>query len=240
VRLADVARHGWTTRDLGLEGDEVRCAPDWAALADGEEVVPECLVRVRQVHGPTVVTEREAGAAADAIVSSDSTRVLTVRVADCVPLLLADRRTRTVAAIHAGWRGTAARITTAAVTRLSAAYGSRPGDLVAAIGPAIRPCCYEVGPEVRDAFRAEGAPDPRLSEWFAPGRGDRFQLDVPRANRDQLLEAGIPGSQIYDSLLCTACHPSLFHSYRRDKKRAGRLVGFIRAGTVDTKHDTSV
>jgi hypothetical protein len=236
--LADVARHGWTTRDLALEGDEARCASDWAALAGSEEVAPACLVRVRQVHGAAVVTELEGGAAADAVVSSDPTRVLTVRVADCVALLVADRRTGAAAAIHAGWRGTAARITAAAVARLAEDYGSRPRDLVAAIGPAIRSCCYEVGPEVRDAFRAAGAPNAGLSEWFAAGRGDRLQLDVPRANRDQLFEAGVVASQIYDSLLCTACHPSLFHSYRRDKERAGRLVGFIRAGTVKAQHVT--
>jgi YfiH family protein len=235
--LADVARHGWTTRDLALDGDESRCKADWAALAASEGVPPEHLVRLRQVHSATVVSEREPDAAADAIVSSDPGRVLTIRVADCVPLLVADCRTGAVAAVHAGWRGTAARIAAVTVARLAAEFGSRPGDLVAAVGPAIRPCCYEVGPEVRDAFRAAGASGADLSAWFRAGRGDRLQLDVPGANRDQLVDAGISASQIYDSGLCTACDPVLFHSYRRDKERAGRLVGYIRACTVEvTQH----
>jgi YfiH family protein len=232
VPLADVARHGWTTRDLALDGDESRCAADWAALAASEDVLPEDLVCLRQVHSAIVVTGREPGAAADAIVSSDPARVLTVRVADCVPLLVADRRTGAVAAIHAGWRGTAAGIAAAAVARLAEDYGSRPRDLVAAIGPAIRSCCYEVGPEVLGAFRL-AASDAEVAAWFAPGRSDRLHLDVPRANRDQLVGAGIPVRQIYDSGLCTACDGSLFHSYRRDKERAGRLVGYIRAGTAE-------
>jgi YfiH family protein len=235
VPLAEIAAHGWTTRDLALEGDERQVAQGWSALADGEHLGSADLVSVRQAHGATVVTDADAGATADAIVSSRANRVLTVRVADCVPLLVADRRRLAVAAIHAGWRGTAAGIAAAAINRLSEEFGSRPGDLVAAIGPAIRACCYEVGPEVRGAFREAGASDAHVGAWFTPRRGDRLQLDVPRANRDQLACAGVPSLQIYDSGLCTACHPSLFYSYRRDRARAGRLVGYIRAGARRTQ-----
>jgi YfiH family protein len=238
VPLAEVARHGWSTRDLALEGDERQMAAAWEALSGGEHLSPANVVRVRQVHSATVITDREAGAAADAIVSSDGARLLTVRVADCVPLLMADRRTGIVAAVHAGWRGTSGGIAAAAIVRLATEFGSRSADLVAALGPAIQACCYEVGPEVRESFRVAGVAADHLDAWFTPGRTDRLQLDVPRANHDQLIDAGIPASQIYDSALCTACHPSLFHSYRRDKERAGRLVGYIRAGAAEAKQET--
>lgn len=230
--LADLAPHGWTTRDLRFDGPDERDAAGWPALAAGERVATEDLVRLRQVHGATVVTDSQSGAEADALVSNDPARLLTVRVADCVPLLVADRRTGAVAAIHAGWRGTVSGIASAAVGRMREMFGSDSGDLVAAIGPAIRACCYQVGPEIADAFRAAGSTGEDVASWFAPSAGsDRLQLDVVRANRDQLAAAGVPPGQVLDSGLCTACHPHLFHSYRRDKERAGRLVGFIRART---------
>ena len=144
--MAAIAAHGWTTRDLALEGDEGRCAAGWQRLAEGEGVAREHLVALRQVHGATVVSDSASGAEADALVSSNPDRLLTVRVADCVPLLVADRRTGAVAAVHAGWRGTASGIAAAAIRRLQAEFGSTPSDLVAAIGPSIRVCCYEVGP----------------------------------------------------------------------------------------------
>ncbi len=228
VPLAAIAPHGWTTRDLALEGDDARCEAAWTALATGEHVERNHLVRLRQVHSAIAVTERDGGAAADALVSRDPGRLLTVRVADCVPLLVTDRRTGAAGAVHAGWRGTAGRIAQAAVQRMKEEFDSAPRDLVAAIGPSIRACCYEVGPELRSAFRGAGASEAELSAWFTPGRGDRLQLDVPRANVDQLVAAGIPLEQVHDSCLCTACHPAWFYSYRRDKGSAGRLVGYIK------------
>ena len=236
--LAAVAPHGWTTRELALEGDDARCEVAWTALAMGEHVERDHVIRLRQVHGATVVTAGEGRAAADALVSSDSRRLLAVKVADCVPLLIADRRTGAVAAVHAGWRGTAARIAQVVVRRMQEECDSVPGELVAAIGPSIRACCYEVGPELREAFRAAGASDDELSDWFTPGQGDRLQLDVPRSNADQLVAAGVPPNQVHDSSLCTACHPAWFYSYRRDKESTGRLVGYIRAGTGQPRQDT--
>jgi YfiH family protein len=229
VPLGEIARHGWTTRDLKLEGADERCGVEWASLAAGENVGQGDLVRLRQVHGAAVVSERDGDSEADAIVSADPTRLLTVKVADCLPLLIADRRTGVVAAVHAGWRGTASGIARAAVERMRTRHGSSPEDLVAAIGPAIRACCYEVGPELRDAFASNGATPEQLARWFGPGRADRLQLDVPLANVEQLLAAGIPSGQVHDSGLCTACHPAHFYSYRRDKGLAGRIIGFVMA-----------
>lgn len=166
---------------------------------------------------------------ADVLVSTDPRLAVGVRVADCVPILLADRRGRIVAAVHAGWRGTAARVVAAAVSALQDQFGVAPHDLIAALGPSIRACCYEVGPEVSDAFRGAGFAESVTSAWFSPGKGDRLYLDVPRANRDQLETLGVRADQIFDSGLCTAHHPGVFHSYRRAGTHAGRALGAIRA-----------
>jgi hypothetical protein len=122
-----------------------------------------------------------------------------------------------VAAAHAGWRGTAAGVTRAAVEALSA-RGSAPADLLAALGPGIGPCCYEVGEELRSVFGPE---------FFRPGPRGRLHLDVRAANRRQLAEAGVPAGRIQDVDECTFCRPDLYHSFRRDGKGAGRMVSFI-------------
>ncbi len=101
---------------------------------------------------PPTVQPSEHAPEADGVMTDEHGVALVVQVADCVPLLMADPRTGAVAAVHAGWRGTAANIAAAAVRRLQQQYGCRPEDLVAAIGPCIGACCYQVGPEVREAF----------------------------------------------------------------------------------------
>ena len=127
---------------------------------------------------------------------------------------------RAVAAAHAGWRGTAAGVARAAVGALLAG-GSRPEDLVAATGPCIGPCCYEVGDELRAAFGEKGA------EFFRPGPRGRPHLDVRAANERQLREAGIAESRIHRVADCTRCRADLYHSYRRDGKGAGRMINFV-------------
>jgi polyphenol oxidase len=216
--------HGFTTRQPALPTGAAE-----AALADEAGVRIEHVVRLQQVHGAKVADASAiaSGERADGAVSDDSGKLLTVRVADCVPVLLADPATRAVAAVHAGWRGTSARIAAGAVTALVDLFGARPGALVAAVGPSIGPCCYRVGSEVAEAFRADGASDADCARWFTAAAD--LRLDLWRANRDQLLAAGVPADAVHVAGLCTACHPDLFHSYRRDGARAGRQVGFIRA-----------
>jgi hypothetical protein len=150
---------------------------------------------------------------------------VSVRAADCVPILLADRRTGAVAAIHAGWKGTAAGAVMVAVQSLASRYGAKPEDMIAAVGPCIGPCCYEVGPELAGHFSSHA----EASTWFSDAA--RPHLDLWRATRDQLIRAGVPPAQIHVCALCTFDHPSLFHSYRRDGASAGRLVAAIRGGT---------
>jgi YfiH family protein len=163
-----------------------------------------------------------------------------VRAADCVTVLIADPNTGVVAAVHAGWRGTAAGAAPAAVDALAREFGARPADLVAAIGPAIAPCCYEVGSELVDAFAAAGHARHLIDRWFLappPGRGaferGKLRLDVPGANHDQLLLAGLTAENIHVSGLCTACHLDLFSSYRVEKQAAGRLAAAIRAPNTE-------
>jgi hypothetical protein len=208
----------------------------------GRAIGAESLALARHVHGRHVVVVREGQPIraerpqADAFVSNSTAVGVAVRVADCVPLLIADRTTGIVAAVHAGWRGTAARVAVAAVEALSREFGSQPADLIAAIGPSIGACCYEVGTELVDAFAAAGHERYLIDRWFVappPPRGShertKLRLDVAGANRDQLVLAGVPEQQIHLSGLCTAMHLEVFTSYRSEKDKAGRLVGAIRS-----------
>jgi YfiH family protein len=229
VPLAEITIHGWTTRDLAIVPGAA-CEAEWHQLAAAGGVERASLAAVHQVHGASVVVA-DPGAAerprADGLVSRDASILLTIRVADCAALLIADRRLGAVSAVHAGWRGTAAGIAGAAVARLRELHGSDPNDLVAALGPSIGPCCYRVGAELIDAFRASGHADADIDRWFR--RGEGLHLDLWAANRDQLAAAGVRPSSVFVSGLCTACHPEWFYSYRREGAAAGRLAAFIRA-----------
>jgi YfiH family protein len=172
------------------------------------------LATLKQVHSSTCVPGQGRSGLlgeGDALLENTPGAVVAVKTADCVPILLVDARRRAVAAVHAGWRGTVARIAAGAVAAMSDRFGTEPVDLHAAIGPAIGPCCYEVGPEVAAHF----------------GRQGRGHIDLPAANCAQLLQAGVTPARIYASNLCTQCHAGEFHSFRRDKEAAGRLHSFV-------------
>jgi YfiH family protein len=233
--LDDLAPHLFSTRQL-----ELSSAAQTAALVGS--LGAQQLVQANQVHGRAHVVVRagEPVAAgerpdADVLVSNAPEAAVAVRAADCVPILIADRERGAVAAVHAGWRGTCAGAVGAAVGAMHAEFGSRAADLVAAIGPSIGVCCYEVGPELVDAFAAAGYERYLIDRWFTstpPPRGSRarnpLRLDVAGANRDQLILAGVPEAQVHLSGLCTAMHLDLLTSYRVEKEKAGRLVAAIR------------
>jgi polyphenol oxidase len=237
--LQGAAQHLFTTRSLTLRGP--RADEEWAGLANALDVSSRKLFAPKQVHGTSVLVVRAGDRApeslndperphADAVVTVDPQAAIAVQVADCVPLLLADPVTGAVAAVHAGWRGTAAAVIRCALDALASQFGTRAADVTAAIGPSIRACCYQVGPDVRDAFARNGFDPDVLDRWFQAEReGDRLRLDVPRANRDQLIAAGVGAANIGDCGLCTACHPALFFSYRRDGALTGRLAAVIRS-----------
>jgi polyphenol oxidase len=230
--LAVIAPHCFSTRDLVLEGVRDDDQTGWEDLARALGIDFASLVRMRQVHcadvfdvaaGTVPPPRYEDWPEADIAVTRDSSIALSVRTADCVPILLGDRRTRAISAIHAGWKGTVAGAVTAAVDALKRKFGSEPDDLVAAIGPSIGPCCYEVGGDLVPHFAAH----PDAPRWFSADSKPR--LDLWRATRDQLERAGVPSREIHSCGLCTFDNPALFHSYRRDGKAAGRLVAAIKS-----------
>ena len=183
------------------------------------------IIKLKQVHSAIVVDVEDTTAAGEAVpgdaaVTSLRGVVVGVQTADCVPILVADDEGRAVAAIHAGWRGTAARLAQTAVARLSTKYSIPKQSLRAVVGPHIGVCCYEVGDDVVRAVEDQAAIEMR-NEWSKP------HLNLATANVGQLVDAGIPHDRIETSSLCTKCRDDLFHSYRRDGKRMGHLFSVI-------------
>jgi YfiH family protein len=219
------------------------------AHAAGEPDIP--IVRATQVHGASAAAVREApgsGACVDAgehdvLATTLPGVALVVQTADCVPILL--RASGAVAAAHAGWRGLSVRVPAAAVAALGREFASQRKDLVAAIGPAIGACCYEVGADVFQRFVRTGFTGDQIGRWFLPRpapsarnatlpslpapREDHWYFDAWASAREQLEAVGIPPGQIFVAELCTASHPEWLCSYRRDGSPAGRMAGAIRS-----------
>jgi polyphenol oxidase len=172
------------------------------------------LATLNQIHSAECVAAEGRGgilSEGDALLENAAGSVVAVKTADCIPLLLVDEANRAVAAVHAGWRGTAAQIARRAVEAMSARFGTAPGELRVAIGPGIGNCCFEVGPEVAEQF----------------GRSGRTHIDLAQENRRQLLDAGVTAERIYASKLCTMCSSEDFHSFRRDRDAAGRMHSYV-------------
>ena len=226
--LLDVAPHFFTTRDLHLTD-----ASEWAAVAGVMQVPADHVRLIHQVHRAEVAVVRSglpapwARPEADVIVSDDHGSAIGVRVADCAPILVADRRLGTAGAAHAGWRGTVQRAASTLVEAMAREFGSAPRDLVVAIGPCLGACCGEVGEEVVQAFTDAGHRG--VERWFTTGPTPRPYFDLALANVDQLREAGVPGDSIHVSGLCTRTYSGVLHSYRAEGAAAGRMVGVIRA-----------
>jgi polyphenol oxidase len=195
--------------------------------------------------------EHGSSPAGDALVTAEPGILLSVRTADCLPVLLVDKKLCVIAAVHAGWRGALARLVEKTVGEMRRIFGSAPEDLAASMGPAIGRCCYEVGDEVVDAFRAQFIgcdnffyrPPRGPSADHSPSRhsllfytqappGHRrerasLHLDLAAVAHTQLAAAGLKPSAIHNSGYCTACRPDLFFSYRREGARAGRMMAAI-------------
>lgn len=209
------------------------------------------LITLRQIHSDIVhliggiPTLPLTG---DGLITDSPGLVLAIQSADCLPVLLADFRKQAVGAFHAGWRGTAKRIVQKGVGMMRLAFGSDPEDIVAAIGPGIHACCYGVGEDVAAEFESQFAygselvsevsnSDPVKMKYpllfltaRAPGHsnlGPEVHLDLPQANRAQLLEAGVPRHNIWISNLCTACRPDILFSHRAEAGFTGRMMGAI-------------
>ena len=251
---------GWTAEDIAATVAENRRRFVRAVAGKG---APE-LVTVRQFHsgmarlvergaGRLSTTEGKAVLRGDGLMTRERGMLLGVQTADCVPVLIADTRTRVVAAFHAGWRGTLARIVERGVGTMRVEFGSRPKDLVAAIGPSIGPCCFAVGEEVRSEFESQFAYVAKLfSEVYdsdpvrekypmlfltarAPGHSDigpQIHLDLWEANRRQLLDAGLREKAISVVGECTACARlkngrRKYFSHRAEHGYTGRMLSVI-------------
>lgn len=273
--------HGFTLRPGGVSqqnGERVwnLAETDWDRPASVEhnrrrllqclQANSFCLVRLEQIHSALIRQVSEVPSKplrGDGVMTNRSGLLLAVQTADCVPVLLADRRRRVVAAIHAGWRGLVARIVEKAVGDLRMLYDSAPTDLVVAIGPCIGVCCYEVGADVAHAFAAQfaqaaqwfegsfdqlsqGYQPPPLQWWQQAPPGHelpmRARLNLPAATIAQLTAAGVPATQIVSCHLCTACQRDWLFSYRREGARAGRhlaVIGIRSAGGVRPRRKTT-
>jgi len=226
--------HGFTTREGGVSvapydalnlggkvgDDPAAVAENWRRLGARTGLA---FARVHQVHGARVVRLEEAGEPreeADAVVSLTPGLAATVSVADCVPVLLADPGSGAVAAVHAGWRGTIAGIAAEGVRALVREAGAAPARLLAAVGPSIGPCCYEISGDLADRFERELGAD-------VVTRGEAPHLDLWEANRRILASAGLEPRNVEVLRRCTACERPLFYSHRRDAGRTGRQVAFV-------------
>ncbi|MBV9300923.1 MAG: peptidoglycan editing factor PgeF [Acidobacteriaceae bacterium] len=183
---------------------------------------PRADVTLRQIHSDRVLNARELSdreTEGDALITDEIGKSVGVRTADCVAILLLDARTRAVAAVHAGWRGTAANLVQHTLESMRANFHTDPANVYAAMGPCIRGCCYEVGAEVATRF------EPLFPEW--EGVAGSRKMDLPEANRRQMQTAGVNPDRIFDSGLCTACQSAQFFSFRREPENRGRMIAAI-------------
>jgi polyphenol oxidase len=261
-------RRGGLSRAYGAEDAQPDLNLGFTAAADRETVLANRrllaeavtgdpatpLISIRQFHSNLLVVA-SAGCAgheqprkADGLMTAESGMLLAVQTADCIPVLVADRKLRIVAAFHAGWRGTVKRIVELGVGRMRLEFGSRPEDLIAAIGPGVGACCYAVGEEVFSAFESQFDyarvlfrevfnADPVRTKYpllfmtqRAPGHlslGSALHLDLVEANRRQLLAARVRARAIQVVGGCTNCHPDLFFSHRASHGHTGRMMAVI-------------
>jgi YfiH family protein len=240
---------GFTSHDERANVEENRARLMRAVT--GKEAKNWKLVTLSQRHTPIVRVLRDENTTqmrGDAVMTQVPLRMLAVLTADCIPVLLYDKKNRAVAAFHAGWRGTLARIVERGVGSMRLEFGTTPKDIVAAIGPGIGPCCYSVGEEVRSEFLSQFAySDALFSDVYesdpirdkypllfltarAPGHspiGPQLHLDLWEANRRQLLDAGVPAKNISVSGACTACGIARFFSHRTEQGFTGRMMSVI-------------
>jgi YfiH family protein len=255
TRVGGVSRaYGGSALNLGFTKQDSRAAVERnrelflreLGAANGRKPWP--LVTLRQIHSDLI--HRVGGIphellTGDGLVTDTPGLVLAVQTADCLPVILVDRKRRALGVFHAGWRGTVKRIVEKGVGEMRRHFASDPRNLIAAIGPGVRGCCYEVGQEVRINFESQFAygsslfrevkeSDPVREKYpllfltaRAPGHSElpvKLFLDLAEANRRQLLDAGVPAKNIDAAAPCTVCHTELLFSYRAEKGVTGRLM----------------
>lgn len=258
TRLGGVSRvYGGNALNLGFTKQDSRASVEHnrelflkeLGVVQGRKSWP--LISLRQIHSDLIHRVdgvQEDVITGDGIVSDTPGLVLAVQTADCLPVILVDRKRRAVSVFHAGWRGTVKRIVEKGVGEMRKHFESDPRDLVAAIGPGVQGCCYEVGEEVRTTFemqfgyaeslfREVKESDPVREKYpllfltaRAPGHGElpaKLFLDLVKANRRQLLDARLLEKNIDATAPCTACHTELLFSFRAEKGVTGRMMAAV-------------
>lgn len=226
-----VIQHGFTTRQngLGARNNGLKQPDDWNPVAEAFGIRPDRLVTVNQVHGETIMRVDDTNfknmrsAQADAMITKERALAIGVETADCVPVLLVDPAAPAIAAVHAGWRSTVRRIVQKAVQKMRIEFGSDPSRMVAVLGPAIGPECYEVDEPVMRPVREN------FSFWeeISSSRGnDKWSLDLVTLNRVELVQSGLVESNVHSLGLCTSCRRDLFYSFRAEG-RTGRMLSVI-------------
>lgn len=260
TRLGGVSRpYGGNTLNLGFTKHDSRAAVERnralflkkLGVPSGRKTRP--LITIRQIHSDLihrVESVPDHPLAGDGLITNTPGLLLAVLTADCLPVILVDRKKHAVGVFHAGWRGTVKRIVEKGVGEMRRYFGTDPRNLTAAIGPGVQGCCYQVGEEVRRKFEAQFAyarelfrevkeSDPIREKYpllfltaRAPGHGElpmNLFLDLKEANRRQLIDAGVSAKNIEASSPCTACHTDLLFSHRAEKGVTGRLMSVVGA-----------
>jgi len=258
TRRGGVSRvYGGNALNLGFTSHDSRLAVERnrelflrkLGVGNGQKAWP--LVTLRQIHSDVihkVDAPPEHPPTGDGLITDTPGMLVAVQSADCLPVIVLDRKRRAVGVFHAGWRGTVKRIVEKGIGEMRKHFGSDPRNLIAAIGPGVQSCCYQVGEEVRTAFAAQFEYGPSLFREVkesdpvrekypllflsarAPGHSDlpvKLFLDLVEANRRQLLDAGVLEKNIDASAPCTACHPELLFSHRAEKGVTGRMLGAV-------------
>ncbi len=217
--LSDLFRSDRIRAAFSLRSFHHKRPDDRGGLSTLVGLNPNHVVKPKQVHSAEVkfVYTPSEIAATDALISNSNSIVLSIQVADCIPLFLADPLNGVIGLVHAGWRGVEKRIIPDTVNRMAQNGGSRKG-IIAFIGASIRPCCFEIGPEVSKKFPID---------CLINGNRDRSFLDLQRVATIQLLGSQVLEKNILSSDECTKCNPDKYFSYRRSGSKAGRMIGVI-------------
>jgi YfiH family protein len=224
-------RHAFTTRQggLGARNSGIKSPDDWNAVAQAFGIAPDRLVTVNQVHGESIVTVDKQNYAsalslqADGLITNARGIAIGIETADCVPVLLIDPISPAIGAVHAGWRSTVQKIVQKAIQRMQDEFGSDPSRMIAAIGPAIGPECYEVDEPVMGPVRRN------FLFWneVAVSRGnDKWGLDLVKLNRLELMQSGLAEKNVHSLGICTCCRKDLFYSFRAEG-RTGRMLSAV-------------
>jgi YfiH family protein len=234
TRRGGASRDDYKSLNMSFrEGDEeFRVLSNWDCLATVFAIPVEQFLAVNQVHGDAIFIIKPHGSYFstrdelnyDAIVTSRADLAICIKTADCVPVFIVDKIKKVIAVVHAGWKGSALGISAKVIRLMQKQYGCLPQDILAAIGPSIGKCCYEVDQVTADTFRKQNNSDLFLQQGK---KKDKWILDLAEANRRQILEAGVQESNVDVAGCCTACNQDMFFSHRGSGGITGRQVNFM-------------